>query len=99
MGTEPIRPDYGYKPGDDVGAIEILLQAGANPEARDEEGLTPLLLTARCGRPARVAALLRCNADSHACDAEVRTAAEQVGSHHDAEQAAQIVRILSAAWK
>ncbi|HEY2252589.1 MAG TPA: ankyrin repeat domain-containing protein [Planctomycetaceae bacterium] len=99
MGTEPLRPDYGYKPSDNVGAIEILLQAGANPEARDEEGLTPLLLAARCGRPSRVAALLRLNADINACDDAEKTAAEQVGSHHDAEQAAQIVRILSAAWK
>ena len=85
-GVELASSDYGYQPSDDVTAIEILVRSGANVEARDEEGLTPLLLAARCGRPSRAAALLRLDANVDARDDEGKSAAEQVASHHDPEQ-------------
>ena len=94
-GAELESPDYGYQPSDDVTAVEVLVQSGANVEARDEEGLTPLLLTARCGRPSRAAALLRLNADVGARDDEGKSAADQIASHHDPGQGEQILQILS----
>jgi ankyrin repeat protein len=94
-GIEMETPDFGYRPSDGVAAIEILVDAGACVEARDEAGSTPLLLAARCGRPPRVAALLHLGADVDARDNEGKSAVDQVASHHDPDQGAQILRILS----
>ncbi|MBI3864159.1 MAG: ankyrin repeat domain-containing protein [Planctomycetia bacterium] len=87
--------DFGYQPNDDVAAITLLIQSGADIDARDGEGLTPLLLAARCGRPTRVAALVRHNADARARDHDRKSAADQAAQHHDPAQAAEILRILT----
>ncbi|MEX0714509.1 MAG: ankyrin repeat domain-containing protein [Pirellulales bacterium] len=94
QGIEIPAPDYGYRPSDDTAVLEMLVQAGADLEARDAKGLTPLLLAARCGRPARVAALVRLGANIQARDRRWRSAVRQTRRHHDPDQASEIRRLL-----
>ena len=86
---------YGYKPSDDVSALEELVRQGADVNHRDGDGGTPLLLVAGCGRPARLSALLRLGADATARFASGESAAEISKEHHDAEQSREIRRLLS----
>jgi ankyrin repeat protein len=50
--TQP-RTTYGYVESDSVEALELLAQKGADINARDNSGMTALMLAASCGRPAR----------------------------------------------
>jgi len=89
--------NFGYTPSDDITALELLLTAGANIEARDFEGTTPLLVACRCGRPSRVDRLLQQGADHLAKDAQGRTAEELTALHHDFVHRKQILRLLKEA--
>ncbi|MCA9019091.1 MAG: ankyrin repeat domain-containing protein, partial [Planctomycetaceae bacterium] len=86
--------DFGYKPSDDITSLDLLIDAGANLEARDSEGATPLLVACRYGRPARVERLIQRGADQTALDFEQRSAQELTTLHHDRDQAAQILKLL-----
>lgn len=63
---------------DDSGCMEVLLEAGANPEARADtqagRGWTPLMLAAAEGFAAQVRTLLKWGADVDAADEDGRTA-------------------------
>jgi ankyrin repeat protein len=91
------QPTYGYIPSDSVEVLDMLLAAGAEINARDAKGMTPLILTASVGRPARVAALLRAGADIHLRDAQEMTALDHARLHSEAEHRDAIVRLLEDA--
>jgi uncharacterized protein len=85
---------YGYVASDSVESLEMLLAAGADINARDAQEMTPLILTASCGRPARVAALLRAGADIQLRDAQGKIALDYARQHPEAEYREAIVRML-----
>ena len=59
------------RPPGDVAAVALLLEAGADPNARDVSGWTPLHKAAGFNaNPAVVGALLDAGADVHARDAD-----------------------------
>ncbi|MDB5337737.1 MAG: ankyrin [Planctomycetaceae bacterium] len=87
----PVSP-MGYSPSDDVTAIDLLVQAGADLEALDIEGATPLLVACRHGRPARVARLLQLGANRQAINDQGRTARDMAAEHLDAKQGAEILK-------
>jgi ankyrin repeat protein len=89
----PVLP-MAYRANDDVTAIDLLVQAGADLEAIDIEGATPLLVTCRHGRPARVARLLQLGANLQATDDQGRTARDMAASHLDAKQGAEILKLF-----
>ncbi|MEZ4668276.1 MAG: ankyrin repeat domain-containing protein [Anaerolineae bacterium] len=91
------RSTYGYIASDSVEALELLLEAGADINARDKQEMTPLILTASCGRPARVAALLRAGADIHLRDTQGMTALDHARLHPEADHRAAIVQMLEEA--
>jgi ankyrin repeat protein len=90
----PILP-MGYHPSDDVMAIDLLVQAGAEVDTRDAEGATPLLVACGCGRVSRVARLLTLGADFKARDTSDRSALDMLTLHHDVEQREQIRSLLA----
>ncbi|MES2792708.1 MAG: ankyrin repeat domain-containing protein [Planctomycetota bacterium] len=98
---DTIVPPYRalYSPSDDVEALDQLLDAGADLEACDEEGLTPFLLACCCGRSARVARLLQRGADRHVQDNTGQCAHDLVQAHHDPEQRDQILQLLAGTWQ
>jgi ankyrin repeat protein len=51
---------------EDVDLVKILVRRGADLEAVDSAGLTPLLMTADCGRPQCLSFLLTCGAKMYA---------------------------------
>lgn len=89
--------NFGYTASDDVSSLELLIDAGADLEARDSDGATPLLLACRCGRPARVARLIQLGADRKAQDNHNQSAQDLTNLHHDQHQANQILHILHSA--
>lgn len=92
--VQPPIPAMGYRPSDDVTAIDLLIQAGADIEAQDAEGATPLLVACRYGRPARVARLLQLGANLQAMDDQGRTARDMAAEHFDAKHGAEILKLL-----
>lgn len=84
--------DYSY--GDAVDAVELLLAAGANVNARDRMGMTPLLLAVSCGSPARVRCLLQRGADARARSRLLKSAGREARKHPDPERREQILRLL-----
>lgn len=94
----PWRPDpadYGYVASDSLEVVELLARAGADLNARDDQGRTPLMQTAAWGRPARVTGLLALGADAALRDAGDRTATDWAESHPDEEQRAAVRRLLA----
>lgn len=89
----PILP-MSYRPSDDVTAIDLLIAAGADLEALDAEGATPLLVTCRYGRPSRVARLLQLGANKQAIDDQGRMAGDWAAEHLDELQRAEILELL-----
>lgn len=81
---------YGYVESDSVECLNLLAQAGADINAADAAGLTPLSLAASCGRPARVAGLL-------ALGANTKDALAYAEAHPNAEQREKIIALLRAA--
>jgi ankyrin repeat protein len=61
-------------------AVRYLLENGADLEAQDGDGLTPLLHAARCGDPETLAIVLNSNPDASA-----RTFIDNTALHHYAE--------------
>ena len=55
-------------------SLDLLIGAGANLEARDEEGTTALILAARAGKAEAIEWLLDHGADIHAKDKRNKTA-------------------------
>jgi ankyrin repeat protein len=87
---------YGYVESDSVEAIQLLVQAGADINARDNNGMTPLILATSCGRPSRVKALLNLGADKTLQDNDGQTAFDRAKTHHIDEHKQQILQLLSA---
>lgn len=90
---------YGYIASDSVEVLDLLLGAGADINARDENGMTPLILAAYCGRPTRVAGLLRAGADVHLRDTQGKSALDHARLHPEPDQRDAIVRLLEDAEK
>ena len=89
-------PAMGYRASDDVTAIDLLVEAGADMEALDSEGATPLLVACRYGRPSRVTRLLQLGANLQAIDDQGRTARDMAAEHPDAKFREQILQLLTA---
>ena len=62
--------------GDHVGVVEILLEAGANVNLQNRQGLTPLMIAASEGHLSTVQALIDAKADPSLTDFTGRTAWE-----------------------
>ena len=88
-------PNFGYHPSDEIAVLDLLLDAKSDLEARDDEGMTPLLLACRCGRPSRVARLLERGANVCVRNRAGQSVRDVVQSHHDAEQRDQILKLCS----
>jgi ankyrin repeat protein len=99
--TEEIEPElsglsqYGYVESDSVDCLDLLAQTGADIDAPDTAGMTPLMLAASCGRPARVAGLLALGADVTRCDTEGRTALDHAATHPREDQREAIAAMLT----
>jgi ankyrin repeat protein len=76
--------DQNTVPGDRE-ALEILLNAGADPNAMDQSGWTALMYVARYGGPELARMLLEFGADPNAMNKAQQTALEIASehSHHD----------------
>lgn len=85
---------YGYVKSDSVECLSLLAEAGADINAADAAGLTPLMLTASYGRPSRVAGLLALGADASLCDADGKTARDHALTRPDDEQRTAILGLL-----
>jgi ankyrin repeat protein len=88
--------------GGNAKLVQVLIDAGADLEARDEDEETPLMLAAQANVDARtnVAALVAAGADLFAVDAEGKTArqlAEAVPCH-GAWEAAEELRHAEEKW-
>lgn len=49
--------------GGHLAVVEVLLAAGADPNKRNAQGMTPLALAGRCGHKDIKSLLIRCGAD------------------------------------
>ncbi|KAA0173677.1 hypothetical protein FNF27_04827 [Cafeteria roenbergensis] len=87
----------------------LLLRSGAYPDAKDDDGMTPLLLAAKHGRAGAAAALLACGAYAGASTRRGATALHLAAQHghiatirllvrHDAERG-QLKRRLDSAGR
>lgn len=89
------RQEEGPPPGPAM--LWLLLRSGANPDAKDDDGMTPLLLAAKHGRAGAAAALLACGAFADVATRRGATALHLAAQHghiatirllvrHDAER-------------
>ena len=81
---------------DSVECLRLLAEIGADINAADAAGFTPLLLAASCGRASRVAGLLALGADTSLHTADGKSAVELAEAHPREEQQKQILRVLEA---
>jgi cytohesin len=72
--------------------IRLLLAAGADPNAVDFEGATPLMYAAKVERPEVLRALLAAGADPDAQDAQGRTALMYAADHCQTESVRLLVQ-------
>lgn len=86
---------YGYVASDSVEVVEMLVKAGSDLNAQSADGMTPLILAASCGRPARVKALLALGADKSLRDNEGKTALDHAKEHPVEEHREEIVKLLA----
>jgi ankyrin repeat protein len=71
-----------------VACVRALIDAGADPNARNEEGVTPLMNAAWFGRCDSVRELLRCGADPRVSDSKGKSARDCASKrgHEDVEE-------------
>lgn len=81
------------------GVLSALLAAGAEADAKDNDGVTPLMKAALRGDAAQVKVLLAAGASTTAKDARGWTAGEYAGSRGAADEKAQAVLALLNAGK
>ena len=91
-----LRQSWGYVESDSTEVLELLVQkGGADINARDELGFTPLMFAAAYGRPARVRGLLALGADPLLKNNEGKTALDLAQSHEIPDQGAEIIQMLA----
>lgn len=88
-------PTYGYVESDSTEVLQLLKAAGAAVDARDKQGITPLMMAASCGRPARVARLLELGANPELRDAQGLSAADHAQEHPRDDQRRMIMQLLT----
>lgn len=80
---------------DRVAIVELLIQAGADLEARDRAGQTALHRAARCQSPQSVSALLRLGADPLALSAQGQPPMAEA----DTDEIKAMLRAATEAWE
>lgn len=80
-----------------LAAVQTALATGANINARDEDGVTPLIAASMMNRPAVVKLLLEKGADVNAKDNRRLTASQWASYPSTAGDKREIVRLLEAA--
>jgi len=76
-------------------AVPLLLAAGADAKARNNDGQTPLMMAASMGDESKVAALIQ-SSEANARDAEGKTAFYLAVEGHEAKCAAMLARVSDA---
>ena len=81
-------------PFGNIATVELLLKAGANANASDNNGMTPIIWAARYGDAERVEALVAAGADPAVKDGAGKDAADYAMARSDTAGKA-IVEVLS----
>jgi ankyrin repeat protein len=89
------RHNFGYVESDSVEVLQMLVRAKADINARDKQGMTPLMLAASCGRPARVQGLLDLGANLGLKDNTGLTALDNAKKHPIEVLRVEIIKLLS----
>ncbi|MDH3207574.1 MAG: ankyrin repeat domain-containing protein [Gemmatimonadota bacterium] len=79
-----VRPLHSGVAGGCLDVVEALLEAGAEPDVRQEGGFTPLMGAAAGGSPEMVRALLGVGADAKALTDDGQSALDLAREHHHA---------------
>ena len=81
---------------DYAASIRALVTGGADIEAKDEDGWTPLLVACHCGDVSRVEVLMELGADTGARTPEGWSACELAEAHEDSKKGQAILGLLKA---